>query len=316
MKTQNVNWMKGVLFGAALLFVAACNPKDEPMGSGDVEFQITDAPSDDASIQSVFVTVTDLKVDGKSISGFTKQTIDLKAFSEGNTKLLGTARMDAKTYNNLTLVLDAGVDAFGNMPGCYVLTNDGGRFKLRDNGTIEIALTQSWSVTPNGTTAIVMDFDLRKAIRAMADATVRYNFVGNGDLIAAIRVVNKSKAGSISGTYANQSNATGDKIIVYAYKKGTFNATQETQGTDGIIFKSAVSSAEVRQGLAGTTYKLAFLEEGQYELHFAAYNKNATTNRFEFQTLLKSQADGSAAEFITIQAGITIAIATVITGSI
>ena len=316
MKTQRVNWITGILFGTIVLFVAACNNPDEPMGSGDVEFQITDAPSDDASIQGVFVTVTDLKVDGKSVSGFTKQTLDLKAYHDGATKVLGSAHMDAKAYSNLTLVLNADVDAFGSTPGCYVFTTDGARYKLSNNGTIEVSLQKSWNVAANTTSAIILDFDLRKAIRAMTDASVRYNFVSNDDLKTAIRVVAKDNTGAISGTYTNETNASGDKIFVYAYKKGAFTASTETQGDGGLFFKNAIASAEVKTGLAGKTYKLVFLEAGDYELHFAAYDKSTTTDRFEFKSLLKAQAEGSTAEFVTIQSGITIAVSSVITGTL
>src|SRR6267142_4932408 len=122
MKTNHVSWTKAILFGSAMLMLPACNRSNEPMGKGEAEFQITDAPSDDASIKGVVVTVADIMVDGKSISGFAKQSIDLKAYQEGNTKLLGTAQLDAKAYNSITLVLDADADASGNSPGCYVLT--------------------------------------------------------------------------------------------------------------------------------------------------------------------------------------------------
>jgi hypothetical protein len=58
------------------------------------------------------------------------------------------------------------------------------------------------------------------------------------------------------------------------------------------------------------------LEAGEYELHFATYNKDAATNRFVFQALLKAQTDGSVNELVTIQSGVTIAISSVVTGSL
>src|SRR5258708_29601433 len=110
MKPLNVSWTKTIIFVCPISMLPACNKK-EPMGKGEAEFQITDAPSDDASIQGVFVTVADVKVDGQSLSGFTKQTIDLKAYQQGSTKLLGTAQFNAKAYSNVTLVLDTDLDA-------------------------------------------------------------------------------------------------------------------------------------------------------------------------------------------------------------
>ena len=94
----------------------SCN-KDEPSGTGQVEIQVTDAPTDDASVKSVFVTVTEVRVDGTAISGFTKQTIDLKAYQEGNVKTLGTTSLSAGAHSQLTFVLDVDHDANGNAPG-------------------------------------------------------------------------------------------------------------------------------------------------------------------------------------------------------
>src|SRR5678815_2574115 len=166
------SWNRLHFIGLAVLGLAlgACSD-DEPMGKGDVDFEITDAPSDDASIKSVFVTITDVKIGGQSVAGFTKQTIDLKAYHEGNTKLFANAKqLDAKSYNNLTLVLDMNTDANGNTPGCYVQTVDNAKYKLSSNAsaTSEIAVNRTWTVAKNTKSAIVLDFDLRKSIKYMS----------------------------------------------------------------------------------------------------------------------------------------------------
>ncbi len=319
MKTLNVSWTKTILFACAIFMLPACNKSSEP-GEGEAEFQITDAPSDDASVKSVFVTVADVKVDGQSISGFTKQTIDLKAYQEGNTKVLGSSKLNARAYSNVTLVLDTETDAAGNTPGCYVMTTDNAKYKLSSSGTINVTINKTWNVFTSAKSTIVMDFDLRKSIRAMADQSVRYNFVSNDNLQASVRLVSQDKVGTISGTYSEQTNSNADMIIVYAYKKGTYNASTETQaqGDDAIFFKNAITSAEVNNGLASNTFKIAFLEGGDYELHFAAYNKDSGSGRFIFQTMLSSQTsvNGSLGDFITVQGGITLSISSVITGTI
>src|SRR5258708_14912016 len=319
MKKSNVSWANAILFGCAMVIVSACSKSSEPMGKGDAEFQITDAPSDDASIKSVFVTVADIKVDGQSISGFTKQTIDIKAYQGGNTKLLGTAQLSAKAYTNLTLVLDADADATGATPGCYVLTTDNSKYKLRSSGTIAVVINEAWNVSANSKSTSVVDLDLRKAIRAMSDQTVRYNFVSNDNLQASLRLVTKEKSGSISGSYSEQTSSNADKIIAYVYKKGSFDATVETQaqGDDAIFFKNAVGSAEVSGSLT-RTFAVAFLDAGDYEVHYAAYKKDTVSDRFNFQTMLKSQTtvNGSVGDFVTVAGGITISISSLITGTI
>lgn len=314
--------MQAILFGCAVTLFASCNESEEPMGSGEVEFQITDAPIDDASVKSVVVTVTDVKVDGKSVSGFTKQTIDLKALQDGNTKVLGSQTMDAKAYSSLVLVLDLNTDAQGNAPGCYVLGADGTKYKLKENATgkLEVVANQSWTTMKNTKSSVVADFDLRKAIRYSDDASVKYSFVGESNLNTAVRVVTKERSGTIKGSYENSSSANPEKIVVYAYKKGTFNAATETQGqgTDGIQFKNAVASALVKESLSGRVYTLAYLPEGEYELVFAGYSKNAESGRVSFDALLKSETtvNGSVSSIIKVQANATISISTSIKGLI
>ncbi len=112
-------------------------------------------------MKGVFVTVADIKVDGTSVSGFTKQTIDLKGFQEGNAKLLATSRLTAKSYSNITLVLDADADANGGSPGSYVLTATDTKLKL-SSGLISITLNNTWTVAANTKTTVIMDFDIRK----------------------------------------------------------------------------------------------------------------------------------------------------------
>jgi len=321
MKMKCLNWFKALMFGSAVLALTSCSD-NEPMGKGDADFEITDATSDDASVKGVFVTVTDIKLNGKSISGFTKQTIDLKAYQEGNTKLLVTSQLDAKTYSTLTLVLDLNTDEHGNSPGCYVLNNDNVKFKLRESttGKEEITLAKTFKITSNNKSKIVLDFDLRKSIRSVEDQSIRYSFVSAENMKASVRVVVKEKTGNISGIYTEEQNTNSDYIIVYAYHKGTFNASTELQGdaSDNIYFKNAVSSALVKDNLGVKTYTLALLEEGEYEFHFASYTKNSETGRLSFTNMLQSETslNGSVGNYFTIKAGASLALSSSIKGSI
>jgi hypothetical protein len=297
--------------------LAACN-EEAPMGKGDVDFEITDAPTDDASVKGVFVTIAEVRIGGQPVPGFTKQTIDLKAYQEGNTKLFASAKqLDAKSYNNLTLVLDMNTDASGNTPGCYVQTVDNAKYKLRNdaNAMMEIAINKGWTVASNTKSTVVLDFDLRKSIRYMSDPAVKYNFVSNGELSSAIRVVNKENTGTISGSYQESSSSNADKIIVYAYKKGSFSASSETtaQGESQIYFANATASAEVKQGITGKTFKIALLESGDYELYFSAYKKD-TSGRLAFQSMLTSETsvNGQVGNIIKVDAGATINVAAMI----
>lgn len=322
MSMKNLKWIKSICVVIALLIVGACNDDSEPAGKGQAEFEITDAPVDDANIQGVFVTVADIKINGNSLQGFSKQTIDLKAYSEGRTKVLGTGELDARAYENLVLVLDLETDADGNTPGCYVLDQNNTKHQLKNtaSGTTEITLNKSWSVANDAKTNLVMDFDLRKALRYSEETGTTYSFVSDHNLSAAVKLVTKAKTGTIQGSYEEASNSNADKIIVYAYKKGTFNATTETtpQGEDALLFANATASAEVKGSLTSQTFTLAFMEEGEYELHFVGYRRDPNTGRLQFESQLESETnvDGSVGNLITVKSGITINVAASITGVI
>jgi hypothetical protein len=301
-----------------MLFLVACG--DEEMGQGNAEFEITDAPIDDASVDAVMVTVADVKVNGTSISGFTKQTINLKAYQEGNTKLLATAlKLDAKSYSKLTLVLDLDHDVNGDAPGCYVRTTDATKYKLSStaSGTMDVVLTKTWKVQNNTTNKIVLDFDLRKSIVYSDNAEARYRFVNEDNLQSSIRVVEKSNTGTIKGSYMETESTNADEVIVYAYKKGTFSFSHEMQpqGEDGMLFSNAVASAQVKESLTGKTFTLALLEAGEYELRFASYNENAS-GQMEFSAMHQSEIkqNDSVISSITLHGEVTTNISTNITG--
>lgn len=268
---------------SATLFTACSKDDDNPTVKGTAQFQITDAPIDDASIEGAFVTVTAVKVDGEEISNFGgKQTIDLMAYQSGNTKALGLAELDAGTYSNIALVLDYEEDASGNAPGCYILTNDGTRHSLGNNtnASNEIVISNNdFTVEEGSSTTVVMDFDLRKSVtyESQSSNTDKYEFVTQSELRSAVRVVAANETGEVSGNCQDNLNLA-DRIVVYAYAKGTYDKNTEMsgQGASNITFKNAVSSAVVD---AQGNYTLAFLKEGEYELHFFAYEQPADQSK-------------------------------------
>lgn len=318
MKLKHPKFFSWLALVCCVGFFTACS--DEELGKGDVEFEITDAPIDDASVNAVMVTVADVKINGVSVSDFNKQTINLKAYQNGNTKALATAlQLDAKTYNNLTLVLDLDHDVNGNTPGCYVQTVDNTKHKLKttSTGILDLAITKTWSVQSNATNTIVLDFDLRKSITYSNSVDQQYRFVNDVNLSNAIRVINKSNSGSIMGTYDESVSSDADEVIVYVYKKGTFNIDTETQpqGDDNLLFTNAIASAKVNSSLSGNSFMLALLESGEYELYFAKY-KDDGTGEMEFNALLDSETsvEGSVSSYITLHANVTTNISVNITG--
>ncbi|MDX9880913.1 MAG: DUF4382 domain-containing protein [Prolixibacteraceae bacterium] len=285
-----------ILLVTISLFISAtmiqCSDDDHYESKGRVNMRITDAPSDDATIQGTFITVADVKVDGKSVEGFSKQTIEISAYQNGKTKLLFDEEFEADTYGDITLVLDNEVDASGNSPGCYVLDTQNTKHYLGSSAsaTTEIKMEKNFMVEPGGTTDLVIDFDLRKSIVRNPETNEpnKYKLVTSAELKNSVRLVAQEKCGDIKGKVVKTSG--NGELIVYAYRKGEFNTAAEYQGqgASGVLFAKAVASSKVA---ADGSYQLSFLEEEEYEVHVAAYEKNVTTGKLEF----KAMADASSA---------------------
>jgi len=280
----------GITMGTVIMMFSCSedNATENPEGETyNATYKITDAPVDHAEIEAVFVTVSDVRVDGTSLEGFTKTTFDLSALVNGQTKTLGDLQMEAGSYSNVELVLDYEADVDGNAPGCYVEMADGTKDKI-ESASQTINVTDSFEVFATNTNEIIIDFDLRKTLKE-EEGTLEsdFNFVSTSELSAGLRTVNKETTGEIKGT-VNDTQDTSDKIVVYAYEKGTYNAEVETQGQgeSNIRFANAVTSAEV--GGINNSYSLNFLATGEYELIFVSYTKDG--NQFYFNSTLEVES--------------------------
>jgi len=254
--------------------------------SYDTSFKITDAPIDNANIQAVFVTIADVKVDGTSLDGFAKTTVELSALISGQTETLGNMNLQAGSYSDIELVLDNDTDAMGNTPGSYVELANGSKDKL-EAASNSIQVADTYEVIASNSNEVIIDFDLRKTIKEEQSATSSdFEFVTMAELSAGIRAINKQSTGKISGT-ANDAQDTSDMIVVYAYEKGSFTASEtEGRGESNIAFANAVTSAAVNTTTG--SYSLNFLSEGEYELVFVSYNKNG--DKFFFNSLLEAES--------------------------
>lgn len=307
----------GILSLAAMLLFSCSKDDSEGMvmeeQSYNTTFKITDAPIDNANVEAVFVTITDVKVDGTSIDGFTKTTLELSSLIDGQTAILGNLGLQAGAYANLVLEMDYEKDAQGVSPGCYVHLVDGTKDKLVAAAN-SISVNDAFNVAANASNEIVIDFDLRKTIKEEQNGvSADFEFVSMSELSAGVRAVNEEASGMISGTASDVQN-TSDKIIVFAYKKGTFNAEVETQGQgeSNITFAKAVTSSSVNN--FDGSYSLSFLDEGEYELIFASYNEQE--DKFFFNALLEAESTtGINLEAIQISSDIQISANVTITGT-
>ena len=275
----------------ATVVIQSCSKKNDaitpaPDGQGTVMMEVTDAPSDDANIKGTFVTVTEVRIDGKKFNGFSgKKTIELSAYQNGNVAALGLGNIQTGTYGNISLVLDNATDQNGNAPGCYTMTTDNMKYNLTGtaSGQTEIVSRKAFEVKEKQQTNLVLDFDIRKAVADNNGSTAGgYSFVSADDLNASTRLLIKTQTGGIKGNCANYKE-TNSKLIVYAYKKGTYNSSEtKAQGSGNVQFKNAVTSC-VADG--NGNYNLSFLEESDYEVRYATY-KNNGNGQFALQSML------------------------------
>ena len=302
-----------VLWLSLLFSISSCT-KDSSSSAdpGTTTIKVTDAAIDDASVKGAVVTISDIKLDGQSVQGFNKTTIDLMAYQNGSTRTLGNFNLQNRTYSSITFVLDLNTDANGSSPGCYVLTAGNVKNALQsDMNTVTI--NKSFTLQSSVSNSLVADFDLRKMITHEARSTDHYDFVTGAELQSSVRLIVEGQSGTVSGMLTDNVSAS-DKVIVYAYKKGTYNFATETQaqGSSGIQFKNAVSSAQVS---TNGSYQLHFLESGDYEIHFASYKDTNADGEFELKgTLIVIGSGGFDLTMLSVNSSSTLSVNATATG--
>jgi len=304
---RNTKIILTAILASMMVAFTSCN-KDDNSGTseGTMSVKLTDAPIDDANVKATYVTVSQVKIDGKAVESFSPQTIEISAYTKGNARLLLSKQMAAASHQNISLVLNYAQDADGNTPGCYVLTKDDTKHTLSSSAdaTGEIMLNKNFEINSSSETNLVVDFDLRKSIQHgnSTAAESDYSFVSQTELNSGFRVVEEDSTGSVQGT-TDGSLSNSDEVVVYAYQKGTYNESTETtaQGSNNLRFTHAVTSAKVA---SDGSYKLAFLESGDYEIHLASYSENSNTGEMEFNGTVtaNSNISGLLLNNITVEA--------------
>ena len=265
-----------------LSLLVSCSKDDDgdtgttPDETYSTQVYLTDAPIDNAEVQGVFVTVAEVKVNGQALEGFQKTTIEVSSLTEGSTELLGNVELEAGTTSDIVLVLDGAADASGEAPGNYVLTTEGEK-KALNSSEISISLDDNAEILAAEENELILDFDLRKSITQNAEG--EYSFAG--ELSNSIRAVNKAETGTITGNISNYAAAEADALVVYAYKADAYSESEAETNGNGQAFTNAVSSTLVSEGSGD--FSLHFIEEGDYELVFAAYEDKDNGGSLELQ---------------------------------
>ncbi len=258
----------------------------------NTKVSITDAPIDNANVQAAFITISEVNVNGKSIEGFQKTTINISSLQDGNSELLGNLELESGTTSEISLVLDNQADASGEAPGNYILTADGEKKALvATSGIIEI--TDNVDIQAIENNEIVLDFDLRKAI-LQDESSGDYKFVSEPELNNSVRAVNSLETGIISGSVSNINSSESETMVAFVYKKGSYTEA-EAGSANNVMFSNAISSSSVNKDSGD--FETHFIEPGEYELHFASFSDTNSNGSTEFEGML----DASSATAIDLQ---------------
>ena len=281
---KNHKLLLSFLFIFTLVF-SACSGGGGSDGSdttstttGTLSLNLTDAPTDDANVTGVFITITSIEahLDGNwtTLEDFNTSVnpINLLDFQDGVSLPLGNFTLPTGKYTQVRFMLDAAEEGSGpnSNPGCFIQFNGDTNETLYVPSGSNTGYKANRNFTILSDTAITMtaDFDVRKSIVVAA---------GEYKLKPTIRLVVTNETGTIDGNVTNlDSNAT---LYAYGYEDDIstwIGSSDYLEDVNGTRFSNAVTSAALEVGDGGA-YILSFLAEGKYDLVIAQYTDNNHT---------------------------------------
>lgn len=278
----------GVLTLIAVLLSSCSDSDSRGSMKGQANVKVTDAAVDTESITGVYLSVSEVQAisneEIKTIATFSEpQVFNLMAYQNGETYTLGSGDIEVGTYSEIRFIM-SGSDS-------YLMFDDGTTEPLNiPSGTSSgYKVKGTFEVVADGTTDIVADIDLRKALILTGEQTYKLRPTG--------RLLMEKDVATIYGTVSGN---TTDRMVVYAYEKGTYSSSEESEPATGETrFQNSVNSAIV--GDDGT-YTLAFMNEGEYDIVVASYSNLDQDEDLEFEGVLTTSllVDGFLQNFLDI----------------
>lgn len=250
------------------LAVSAFGCGEEGGLKGTLKISITDAPIDADNVKAVNIIITNVEGfqnnNWKSFKNFEQPVgVNLLAYSGGQSVLLIDQFTSPGEFSAMRLGLNIAYrnSSFIVNPQSNVVFKDGTSAPLymMEGKAPEVVLDRNLGIASRGLTDITLDFDLRKSIRI--------NDNGEYVLDPFVRVIKTKDAGQITATLMSPLPA---RLVVYAYPKGSYTASemQETAGQPS--FYNATNSAAIKT----KNFALGFLESGYYDLIFVKHQEN------------------------------------------
>ncbi|MBN1820318.1 MAG: hypothetical protein JW833_06360 [Prolixibacteraceae bacterium] len=258
---------------------------------GGIMLSLSVLPSEFNDVLGAFITISEVWLDNKKLNGFSKQTIELSAYQEGDIKLLFSGNINGGTFKKITLILDHDTDETGDFPGCYILNDDNQKEQINScNRLNKIDFTKTINVNPDKTTEVVFQADLEKilAFHLQPINSGKWDSQNFIELSDSFKVVLKEECSMVKGEISRL-NCSACEIYVLAYKKGEIgmleNCFDQEQYTT--LIKNAVAGSKVKP-YGG--YQLSLLEAGEYEIHLVSFNREYN-RMFRFKGMVNSSSN-------------------------
>lgn len=291
------------LLASGALALAGCGGSDD--SSGVLTVKLTDSPVDSASAVVVVFTGMELQpaggdpisVDfcepGEAIADCARY-IDLLQLQDGVTEtLLDEFELSTGQYNWIRLKVLAEQN---NSDGSYIAFDDSGEtfpLWIPSGSQSGLKLVRPFIVSQQGTTEIVIDFDLRKSV--IAPPGLAPNYI----LKPVLRVVDNLLVGRVVGTVdlaylAEVQEAEACSGGVYLFEGGEAIPDDmdgdPADGDDPLVYK-LLEADEIDGTLA--SYMIPFLEEGAYTVAFTCdFEVDASPETSEYNPTAAEGEDG------------------------
>jgi hypothetical protein len=240
---------------------------------GRITLNITDAPVDNTNIEKVNIAIRQIDILPANSQNWTvlksfeePRVINLLEYTQGEVFDLTEQYLSSSEYKSIRIELNVALEDNGLtvFPENTIEFTNGNIETLFIEGQNNYAqIDADFQVDAGQITFLTIDFDLRKSL---IETPQGYR------LKPFIRLLQTRSCGAIEGYFRDFANKP--RVTVFAYKAGTFNASEITSD---IPFFNAETSDRIRTDVTGKFFT-AFLPEGNYDLIFVDLLSNGEVN--------------------------------------
>ena len=287
-----------VLLSSALA-AAACGGSGSPAdGEGFLALGITDAPVDDVlevNVQFTGVTLKPQSGDEIEIVFDTPKDIDLLSLTDGTTaEVLPSTALPAGRYNWVRLAVNAEFDSV--FDSYAVLPTGQVELRVPSGSQNGLKLVSGFNVLANGTTNLVIDWDLRKALSNPAGQPGLH-------LRPALRITDLAEFGTLAGVVdaalINAAECSNDVAADTGNAVYVHEGLAVTPGDIDDALAAPFATATVQQNQGGAyEYRVSFLPPGNYTAAFTCQASDDLVDNDD-------DIDFSAAQDFAITDGVT-----------